>query len=235
MPLRAIRCLDGVAFCALALLLLLVVPGAGRDVLGRLSWLLLLPVAGSVWAAWRLPAEIAPDARYAAYLRRLRLCGLGFLGLAPFVGWWQRTPASFYLMIMACLAIAVGILAVYHLVLVVMGIAQAHGRRDLFLACTVMRRVVLYKSFCGFCSLAITLLISGAMADSNPGGMVSSLAALPLAQVGWWLCVASTTVAAVALPSLATRLLATPLVPLAPPTPAAPVSTPTAEPPCPPS
>jgi len=218
-----------------------VVPGAGRDPLGRVSWLLVLPVLGATWAAWRLPAEVVPEVRFVSYLRRLRLSSLTFAGLSPFVAWWQQTPASQYLLAAACGAIAAGILAVYHLVLVVMGIAQQHGHRRLVLACTVMRRVVLYKTFCGFCALAITLLIGSRFTDSNPAAMVSSLAAVPLAQAGWWLCIATTAIASVALPSLATRLLATPIVEVPAPPPAAsplaislPPATPTAEPPCPP-
>ncbi len=123
--LKTVRALDGILYSVIALVIMMLHPSLGRDLLDNLDILCVLPVFALAGFCCCVPAMPPPGLEpspgppdrpslggggWEASVLKLRISALVFAGLSPFAIWWLRRPADNYLLInfVLCLLGSVG-------------------------------------------------------------------------------------------------------------------------------
>lgn len=123
---RLLRCLDALLYGLIALSVLLLWPGAGRNLMNNLTLIVVVPAVWLAWTALQLPPTL-PNQPKKWVTARTRLIGTAVLmsALQPGALWYQHVATSLYLacnaMLWALVALAflfefakvVGLLAGY--------------------------------------------------------------------------------------------------------------------------
>ena len=95
---RLLRCLDALLYGLIALAVLLLWPGAGRNLMNNLSLIVVLPAIWLTWTALQLPPTL-PGQPEKWVTARTRLIGTAVLmsALQPGALWYQHVATSLYL------------------------------------------------------------------------------------------------------------------------------------------
>lgn len=146
MLIRLIRCLDGIIFVLVATVLLLVHPSLGRDELGHLDLITVLPLAAiACFAAWlplripQIPSQqdsvlrglVTWSPHWPQAVFRLRLFAVAVAALAPLAILWTTLPTNRYLMGNMFWAILAALGFLFNLLVIANQIANFTGQRDL--------------------------------------------------------------------------------------------------------
>jgi hypothetical protein len=143
---RLIRCLDGIIYVLIATVLLLVHPSLGRDELGHLDLIAVLPLAIIACVCARVPlhfSQIRPQSSrvlgglvtwspsWPQAVFRLRLFAIALAALAPLAILWTTLPTNRYLMGNMFWAIIAALGLLFNLLVLANQIASFTGQRDL--------------------------------------------------------------------------------------------------------
>jgi hypothetical protein len=156
---RLIRCLDGIIYVLIATVLLLVHPSLGRDELGHLDLVTVLPLAAIACICAWLPLRI-PQIRdqHSSVLRglvtwspcwtravfRLRFFAVALAALAPLAILWTTLPANRYLMGNMFWAIIAALGFLFNLLVVANQLATFTGQKDLAVEARSTAFIVFY-------------------------------------------------------------------------------------------
>ena len=107
---RLLRCLDALLYGLIALAVLLLWPGAGRNLMNNLTLIVVVPAVWLAWTALQLPPTL-PNQPKKWVTARTRLIGTAVLmsALQPGALWYQHVATSLYLACNAMLWALVGL------------------------------------------------------------------------------------------------------------------------------
>lgn len=157
MVLRLIRCIDGIIYALIATVLLLLHPSLGRNEIGHLDLILVLPLALIAFCASRIPLHVdqtpSPDERIGPFswrpiwgkvVLRLRFFSIVLVAISPLAILWSTVPANSYLahnafwLGVAVLGLSFNLLALANL------LALRSGERDLAIEIRTMALVTFF-------------------------------------------------------------------------------------------
>jgi hypothetical protein len=122
---RLLRCLDALLYGLIALAVLLLWPGAGRNLMNNLSLIVVLPALWLAWTALQLPPALPGQPKKWVTARR-RLIGSAVLmsALQPGALWYQHVATSLYLACNAMLWVLVTLVFLFEFAKVVGLVAE---------------------------------------------------------------------------------------------------------------
>jgi hypothetical protein len=174
--LRLIRSLDGIIYSLIATVLLLVHPSLGRDELGHLDLIAILPLAAIAFFAARIPLRYSqiPDCdarllgglitwspRWPAAIFRLRLFAFALAALSPLAILWTTLPESRYLMHNAFWTIVAAFGLLFNVLMLANQLAAATRQPDLAAEARNTALFVFYMLFGAHLALSTLFLGAG--------------------------------------------------------------------------